>query len=198
MADVPISAHAHGADIITANVEAGFDSIEHGSDLTDETVELMADRGTFLVPTLSSFQNFTEVAARFGIPDDRVEEARFVVERQREGFQRAFNAGVKIAAGNDAGFQFLPHGESIVRELELYVELGMTPLDAIRSATNLAAHLLRLDDKLGSLEVGKVADVLVVRGDAGRHVGALRDVQLVVKEGQIVRDTREAASPKEG
>lgn len=198
MANIPISAHSHGADIIEANVEAGFDSIEHGSDLKDRTVELMAERGTYLVPTLSSFHNFTEVADGFGIPADRVDEARFVVKRQREGFGRALQAGVKIAAGNDAGFQFLPHGDSIVRELELYVELGMKPVEAIRSATMHAAGLLRVDDKLGSLEAGKLADVVVVRGDAEHDIGALRDVQLVIKEGRVVRDFRQEGPAQDG
>lgn len=188
-ADVPISAHSHGADIIAENVDVGFDSIEHGSDLNESVVESMAARGTFLVPTLSSFQNFVEVGPDNGIPDSRIEEARFVISRQREGFRLAREAGVRIAAGNDAGFQFLPHGNSLIRELELYVELGMSPLEAIGAATHVAAQLLRVDHRLGTLEEGKLGDVLVVDGDATQNIRALYDVRFVLKEGDLVRRT---------
>lgn len=188
-ANVPISAHSHGADIIAENVEVGFDSIEHGSDLNESVVESMASRGTFLVPTLSSFQNFVEVAAGRGIPAERIEEAKFVVDRQRKGFRLAREAGVRIAAGNDAGFQFLSHGDSLVRELELYVELGMSPLEAIGAATQVAAQLLQVDDRLGTLEAGKLADILVARGDATEDIRALYDLSLVLKEGEVVRGT---------
>ncbi|MQA72914.1 MAG: amidohydrolase family protein [Solirubrobacterales bacterium] len=196
-AGIPVAAHSHGVDSIGDNLEAGVDSIEHGSGLTEELVTRMVDQGTFLVPTLASYASFIAVGPERGAPAGRVEEARYVHERQRSGMRLAIEAGVKIAAGTDAGFQYLRHGATLVRELELYVELGMTPLDAIGAATLRGAEILQVADRLGSLEAGKIADVIVVDGDPLADVGALRAVKVVIREGRIIlppdRGVREVA-----
>lgn len=182
-----VAAHSHGVDSIAENLEAGIDSIEHGSGLTDELVERMVRQGTFLVPTLASYERFVRVGPSRGAAPARVEEARYVRERQRSGVAKAIAAGVKIAAGTDAGFQYLGHGDTLVLELELYVELGMSPLEAIRSATARGAELLQQGDRLGTLEPGKLADVIVVDGDASADVGALRRVRQVMRDGVLYR-----------
>jgi imidazolonepropionase-like amidohydrolase len=109
-----------------------------------------------------------------------------VSRRQREGLELAIQAGVKIAAGTDSGFVYLPHGSVIVDELALYVECGMSPMDALRSATCTAAQLVGVGDQLGSLKPGMIADLAVVDGAPHENIRALRAIRHVVKEGQIV------------
>lgn len=186
-AGVRAAAHSHGRDSISDNLEAGIDSIEHGSGLEEDLVERMVDQGTFLVPTLAPYANYIEVGASRGAPPERIAEARYVAERQRAGMRLAIEAGVKIAAGTDAGFQFLPHGDTLIDELELYVELGMEPLAAVRAATSRGAELLGIDDRVGSIRPGMVADLLLVEGDVRDQIGALRRVRMVLVDGRVVR-----------
>lgn len=178
-----VAAHAHGDLSIGEDLEAGIDSIEHGSGLTDELIGRMVRQGTFLVPTLASYEQFTRVGPAKGAAARRVEDARYVRERQRTGVAKAIAAGVKIAAGTDAGFQYLGHGETLVLELEMYVELGMKPLDAIRAATARGAELLQQGDAFGTLEPGKLADVIVAQGDVLSDIGALRRIRAVMRDG---------------
>lgn len=194
---IPVSVHAHGTEAIAESVLAGVDSIEYGSGINGHVAELMAERGCFLVPTLSSFQNFLDVGEEYGVSELRRQEAMYVVQRQRTGFKAALQAGVKVVAGNDAGFQYLPHGSSLVRELELYVELGMKPIEAIQAATSVAAQLLQCSDQQGSLSPGMRADVLVVEGDASTDISTLKNVRLVIKDGVIVRDDLQDAERRQ-
>ena len=187
-AGLPVAAHSHGYDSIKENLDASIDSIEHGSGISDDLAEQMVNQGTFLVPTLASYENFRLVGGQRGAAVGRVNDASFVADQQQSGFRKAIQAGVRIAAGTDAGFQFLPHGDTLVLELELYVKLGMQPIDAIRSATSRGAELLRLTDRLGTLEAGKLADVLVVGGNPLADIGSLRNVRLVMKEGRTCVD----------
>jgi imidazolonepropionase-like amidohydrolase len=190
-AGLPVAAHSHGYDSVIENLAAGIDSIEHGSGLTDDLVERMVKQRTYLVPTLASYENFRRVGASRGAAPSRVADASYVAERQQTGVRKAIAAGVKIAAGTDAGFQFLPHGDTIVLELELYVSLGMTPVDAIRAATHTGAKLLQQDEQIGTLEAGKLADVLVVVGNAAEDISRLRNVVVVMKEGKVHRNDLE-------
>ncbi|WP_169748069.1 metal-dependent hydrolase family protein [Pseudonocardia acaciae] len=190
---LPVAAHAHGTKAILDCVAAGVDSIEHGTGLTPELVELMAQRGTFLVPTLASYHNFHRAGPGHGETDARVGDSDYVRRRQREGLELAIRAGVRIAAGTDSGFVYLPHGDVIVDELELYVECGMSPMGALRSATRTAAQLVGVVDELGSLEPGMVADLLVVDGAPDKEITALRAIRRVVKEGRAIEP--DAGSP---
>ncbi len=159
-----VMAHAQGSDGIKNAIRAGIRSIEHGIYLDDEGIDLMLARGTWLVPTLVAPQGVLDAAdAGVALPPAIVEKARSVIEIHRASFRRAVEAGVRIAMGTDSGVT--PHGRNL-RELELMVEHGgMTPAQALVATTRSAAHLLGLDDDLGTLEPGKLADVVVVAGD---------------------------------
>ena len=162
-AGVWVMAHAQGADGIKNAVRAGIRSIEHGIFLDDEGIELMLDRGTWLVPTLVAPQGVIDAAdAGVGFPPAIVDKARSVVEQHRTAFRSAVEAGVRIAMGTDSGVT--PHGRNL-RELGLMVAGGMTPAAALEATTRSAAQLMGLDDELGTIEPGKLADLVVVHGD---------------------------------
>jgi imidazolonepropionase-like amidohydrolase len=157
-------AHAQGADGIKNAVRAGIRSIDHGIYLDDEAIELMKERGTWFVPTLVAPQGVIDAAdAGVPLPPAVVDKARRVVEIHRSAFRRAVEAGVRIAMGTDSGVT--PHGRNL-RELGLMVEGGMTPLAALEATTRSAAQLLGVDEQLGTIEIGKIADLVVVTGDA--------------------------------
>jgi imidazolonepropionase-like amidohydrolase len=173
-----VAAHAHGDEGIAAAVRAGVASIEHGSVMSPATIALMKQRGTYLVPT----------AYLLGaIPLDRLPpqiraKAESVIPRARESHRRAIRAGVKIAFGTDAAVY--PHGQN-AREFSTYVDYGMTPLQAIRTATVNAADLLGVTDR-GVLAAGKLADVIAVPGNPLQDVKVLERVSWVMKGGQVV------------
>lgn len=184
-------AHAQSNRGIKNALEAGIASIEHGIYLDDEAIQMMVDRKVYLVPTLVAPQDVIELAeARPGLlPPYAVEKARQVIKTHRESFRRAVEAGVKVAMGTDSGVG--PHGGN-ARELRLMVEhSGMTAMQAIVASTQSAAELLRLDDTLGTLAKGKLADVLVVNGDPLANIRILEDKQnltLVLKGGVAMRE----------
>lgn len=184
-ANVKVSAHSHGVDSIDANLEAGIDSIEHGSALTEELVQRMLEQGTYLVPTISSYANFVKRGREEGESEQRVNEAAYVVERHRAGLKLAIEAKLKIAAGTDSGFQYLGHGAALIDELEIYVELGMRPVDALRTATTVAAELLGRQDQIGRVATGFDADLLITRGDPLEDVSQLRGVEYVMAQGRL-------------
>lgn len=158
-----VMAHAQGADGIKNAVRAGIRSIEHGVYLDDEAIELMIERGTWFVPTLVAPQGVLDaVDAGISLPPAVVEKARMVVDIHRESFRRAVAAGVRIAMGTDSGVT--PHGRNL-RELELMVAGGMAPAAVLEATTRSAAQLLGVDAELGTIEVGKLADLVVIAGD---------------------------------
>jgi imidazolonepropionase-like amidohydrolase len=183
-------AHAQSNRGIKNALVAGIASIEHGVYLDDEAIQMMLDRGVYLVPTLVAPQDVLELAeARPGLlPDYAVEKSRQIMATHRESFRQAVAAGVKVAMGTDSGVG--PHGRNS-RELGLMVEHGgMTPMQAIVASTRSAAELLRLDDQLGTLAPGKLADLLVVDGDPLADVRIVSDADrlaLVMKGGAAVR-----------
>jgi imidazolonepropionase-like amidohydrolase len=175
--DVPVAAHAQAGPGLHDAVVAGVRSIEHGYRLEARTIEEMLARGTFLVPTLSTL-------TRPG-----TEERRRWVDAARECLGRAFEAGVPVALGTDAGL--VPHGQNL-RELALLVEFGLSPMAAIVAGTSVAARLCGVDDELGSIEPGKRADIVVADGDPLARIELLSDpanVVLVLKDGQVAKDT---------
>lgn len=162
-AGIWVMAHAQATDGINNAIRAGIRSIDHGIYLDDESIGMMLERGTFLVPTLVAPRGVSKaVEAGAQIPEASIRKAEEVVEAHRDSFSRAVQAGVKIAMGTDSGVT--PHGENLM-ELTLMVEGGMTPLEALTATTRTAAELMGMADRLGTVEAGKVADLVVVDGD---------------------------------
>ena len=184
-------AHAQGTQGIKNALLAGIASIEHGVYLTDELIEMMLERQVYLVPTLVAPLAVVEFGKEHPdiLPPMMAEKAISVVDAHQQSFRRAVEAGVKVAMGTDSGVG--KHGEN-GRELQLMVENGMTPMQAIVASTSSAARLLRLDNQLGTLEEGKLADVLIVDGnvlDDIRCIADPRNVKLVLKGGSEVKNT---------
>lgn len=186
---VRVMAHAQGAEGIKQAVRAGIHSIEHGIFLDDEAIDLMKENGTFLVPTLLAPVSVLELAEESGMPDSAVEKSKEVIEIHKESVTKAHKAGVKIAMGTDAGV--MPHGLNL-RELELMTDVGMTPMEAIVATTKTAAECLGWEDKVGTLEKGKLADIVIVKGNPLEDIASLADtdtIQYVVKDGKVEKDT---------
>lgn len=184
-----VMAHAQGAEGIKNAVRAGIHSIEHGIYLDDEAIDLMKEKGTYLVPTLLAPVCVLELAEEKGMPESSVQRAREAIDAHKESFTKAHKAGVKIAMGTDAGV--MPHGTNL-RELELMVDGGMTPMESIVATTKTAAECLGWEKEVGTLEKGKYADVVVVKGNPLEDIGSLKDndtVQVVVKDGKILKNT---------
>jgi imidazolonepropionase-like amidohydrolase len=158
-----VMAHAQGADGIKNAVRAGIRSIDHGIYLDDEAIELMLARGTWFVPTLVAPQGVLDaVAAGISLPPAVVDKARMVIDVHRSAFRRAVEAGVRIAMGTDSGVT--AHGKNL-RELQLMADGGMAPAAVLEATTRSAAQLLGVDDELGTIAEGKLADLVVVAGD---------------------------------
>ena len=181
-AGIFVMAHAQAAPGIKNAIRAGIRSIDHGIYLDDEAIQLMLDRGTWLVPTLVAPRGVIDAAdAGASIPEASVAKAREVVETHAASFAKAVAAGVKVAMGTDSGVT--PHGQNL-RELSLMVDGGMTPMQAIEATTRSAAELMGLQDELGTLEPGKRADLVIVDGDV-LDVATLGDrVVEVYKDGE--------------
>jgi imidazolonepropionase-like amidohydrolase len=178
-AGLKVAAHAHGDDGIRAAIEAGIDCIEHGSLMSDETLDLMIERGTFLVPTtyLADGMDVSHAA-----PELQAKAAE-VFPRAMETIRKAIARGARIACGTDA--PAIPHGRN-AKELIALVDRGMTPLEAIRAATTVAAELIDVEDR-GRLMRGLLADVVAVPGDPLADIGVTEDVRFVMKGGQVYR-----------
>ncbi len=179
-----VAAHAHGADGIKLAVQAGVDSIEHGSYIDDEAVKMMKERGTYLVPTLYLQDWFLENYQSLDVPAPMVAKAREVFPRARQNIARAFAQGVPVAFGTDAAVY--AHGLN-GREFAVYVSLGLSPLQAIQAATLNAASLLGWQDRIGAVEPGKYADLIAVEGDPLKDIAELQRVRFVMKDGVVVR-----------
>jgi imidazolonepropionase-like amidohydrolase len=158
-----VMAHAQGSDGIKNAVRAGIRSIEHGIYLDDEAIELMLRHGTWFVPTLVAPQGVLDaVDAGADLPEAVVEKARMVLDIHRAAFRKAVEAGVRVAMGTDSGVT--PHGRNL-RELELMAAGGMAPAAVLEATTRSAAQLLGVDDRLGTIEEGKIADLAVISGN---------------------------------
>jgi imidazolonepropionase-like amidohydrolase len=192
LAGTHVAAHAHGAEGIKRAVRAGVRSIEHGSILDDEAIELMAERGTFLVCDMYDGVWMEEEGPGLGYTEEVLRKTRWTNETQREGFTKALRAGVRIANGTDSGIA--PHGME-ARNLAMYVRYGMTPLDAIASATWESADLLGQRDRLGAVREGLLADLIAVPGDPSEDITLLEDVPFVMKGGELVKDERGRSVP---
>lgn len=187
---IKVMAHAQGAEGIKNAVRAGVHSIEHGIFIDDEAIELMLENGTFLVPTLLAPVAVLETAHETGMPETAVQKSKEVIDQHVASFTKAYNAGVKIAMGTDAGV--FKHGTNL-RELGLMVDAGMSPMESIIASTKTAAECLGWEDRVGTLETGKLADVLVVKGNPLEDIYSLANndtIQVVIKDGKVEKDIR--------
>lgn len=188
---VRVMAHAQGTEGIKNAVKAGIQSIEHGIFIDEEAIELMLEHGTFLVPTLLAPVAVLETAEEAGMPDTAVEKSKEVIEQHHASIAKAYQAGVKIAMGTDAGV--MKHGTNL-RELGLMKDIGMTPMETIIASTKTAAECLGWQDKLGTLEQGKLADIIIVKGNPLDDIYSLADnetIQVVIKNGKVEKNTLE-------
>lgn len=179
-----VAAHAHGAEGIKRAVRAGVRSIEHGSLIDDEAIELMADAGTYLVADLYDGDWITEMGASLGYSAEVMEKNDLTATAQRTGFEKCVEAGVKLAFGADSGV--FPH-RFTGRQFSYYVKYGLTPMQAIQSATVWAADLMGWEDRVGALAPGMYADLIAVAGDPTKDITLLEDVDWVMKGGTVVK-----------
>ena len=181
-----VAAHAHGTEGIKRAVRAGVASIEHGSFIDEEGIRLMKERGTYLVADIYNDDYILAEFSRLGYPDKIIEKERLVGRTQRENFQKAAKAGVKIAYGTDAGVY--PHGGN-AKQFAHMVKWGLSPIDAIRAATVNAADLLGWTDRIGEIAPGRFADIIAVAGDPLKDVTELEKVIFVMKGGTVHKAT---------
>jgi len=180
-----VAAHAHGAEGIKRAVRAGVRSIEHGSLIDDEGIALMKQHGTWLVADIYNGDYIDTVGRQQGWSAEILQKNIDTTERQRQGFRKAVAAGVNIAFGTDSGVY--PHGDN-ARQFAYMVRYGLTPMQAIQSATINAARLLGRERELGSIAPGKAADLIAVSGDPIANIEVLRNITSVIKAGAWVCD----------
>lgn len=181
------AAHAHGAEGAKRAIRAGIDSIEHGTFVDDETLRMMREKGTFLVPTLATRSGLAE--SKF--PPLVRQKADRAVKQQDSMVRRALTMGVKIAPGTDAAVY--PHGNNAL-EFVLMAADGMSPAQSLRAGTSSAAELLGLSNEIGTLEAGKLADIVAVPGNPLQNIKVTQSVLFVMKQGVVYRNDRQAVS----
>jgi imidazolonepropionase-like amidohydrolase len=181
-----VAAHAEGLQGILNAIDAGVDTIEHGNFLDEEAAQRMVAGGQVLVPTLSPFYRMAQLGTAGGIPEYAARKAKQVVSGSFHAIDLAKKYGIPIASGTDDGSPRLPHGV-LVYELELLVHAGLSPLEALNSATVVAAKACGLSDQVGTLEPGKSADFVGVSGDPLHDISALRNIDTVVIQGALAK-----------
>jgi imidazolonepropionase-like amidohydrolase len=183
------AAHAHGNEGIYRAVSAGIDTVEHGSFITEETAELMVDKGTYLVPTHRAAHGLTSPETYKMMPPEIQTKIDLTLEGMVNNHKMAFEKGVKIALGTDSGTPGNHHGTT-AQEITLMVkEVGMTPIQAIQSATIEAAKAIKLSEITGSIETGKFADLVVVNGNPTDDVSILENrenLEYVIRDGVVM------------
>ncbi len=187
MAGRKIAAHAHGTEGIKNAILAGIDSIEHASLIDEEGIRLAKEHGTYLVMDIYNDDYLLGEAPKFGLPEENIAKEKMVGRLQRENFEKAVKAGVKMAFGTDAGVY--PHGDN-ARQFYYMVKFGMTPAQAIRAATFNAADLIGRASDVGTIEPGKYADIIALQADPLSDVRALEHVDFVMKGGTVYKDPR--------
>ena len=177
-----VMVHAEGTEGIKAAVRAGVDTIEHGTMLDDEGAALMAKKGTWLVPTLYTFQHGAELGTSHGQDPISLAKTKEILAQQQPAFTRALKAHLKMGVGIDDEPQYLP------KEVEALVHGGMTPLEALQAATIRGAELLNWFDRIGTIEPGKFADIIAIDGDPTQDINAIEKVVFVMKDGAVFKN----------
>ena len=178
-----VAVHCHGDQAAKEAIQAGVDSIEHGSFMTPETLTLMKNKGTYLTPTLLASEWIIQNMKNY--PPVLQAKAKAAYDARSEMFRNAVKMGIKISFGTDAAV--FPHGQN-AKEFKLMVDLGMQPLDALKAATSSDADLLGIAQKTGTLEKGKLADIVAMPGDPTADITATEHVSFVMKEGKVIRN----------
>ena len=187
-AGLRVAAHAHGSSGMKNAIRAGVHSIEHATLMDEEAAELMNRHAVYMVPTLSALSTTAACRRGCGIPDSALDKAKAMTRRHQASFKQARRHSLLIAMGTDAGTPFNYHGEN-AQELERMVAFGMSPMEAILASTSSAARLIGLEKKIGTLQRGKEADLIVIEGNPLRNIELLRDrsrIMAVMKAGQFV------------
>jgi imidazolonepropionase-like amidohydrolase len=187
------AAHAHGAEGAKRAIRAGIDSIEHGAFLDDEALDMMKARGTYYIPTLMAVEGGKEILAKGGYPPTVAAKMTAASESINQVVRRAIAKGVRIGMGTDAAVY--PHGRN-TEEFHLLVALGMSPIDALRAGTTVDAELLGMQTNIGTLEVGKFADVIAMPGDPTQNIRQTEKVLFVMKGGVICRNDGRNDAPR--
>lgn len=182
-----VCAHCMHLEGTLTAVKAGLDTVEHGSQLNDEIIDLMLEKGTTLVPTLYAPDANVFHGKDFGLPQRYIDKCRLVLEHHIDSFKLAHKSGVNIALGTDCGYTPCPHGTN-AKELELLVKYGMTPMEALMAATKYAAEALRIADQIGTIETNKLADIIVIDGNPLDNIAVLKEkrkIVMVMREGEF-------------
>ncbi|MEH6588927.1 MAG: amidohydrolase family protein [Halioglobus sp.] len=179
-----VAAHAHGTDGIKAAIRAGVDSIEHASFLDDEAIKLAKKNDTYLSMDIYDTEYILSEGSKAGMLPESIEKERQTGSKQRDSFSRAWKAGVKMVFGTDAAVY--PHGDNL-KQLSRMVTFGMTPMEALQTATIEGATLLSETDNLGSLREGRYADIIAVEGDPIEDITILENVDFVMKGGVVYK-----------
>lgn len=188
--NLPVMAHAHGSSGVKNALNAGIKSIEHGTYLDEECIRLLLENDAWLVATQLAHWSNLELLEDGELPDFSQEDARKVAMNSHKSMKKAYQAGVKIVMGTDSGIA--PHGQNL-RELGYLCDIGMTPMEAIQAGTKNAAELVGMDKKIGTLEKGKLADVIISQNDPIKDIkslGSHENIVLVMKEGKVFKDLR--------
>ena len=180
-----VAAHAHGTEGIKLAIQAGVTSIEHGSLIDDEAISMMKEKGVWLVADIYNDDYILAEFSKKGYPQKIIEKEKLIGRLQRENFQKAVKAGVKIAYGTDAGVY--PHGWN-GKQFYYMVKFGLTPIQTIQSATINAADLLNWKDKTGSITKGKLADIIAVESNPLDDISILENVKFVMKDGTVYKN----------
>jgi imidazolonepropionase-like amidohydrolase len=187
-----VAIHSYGPSGVRDAVRAGADSVEHGIDLDDETLKEMRERGTVWVPTIDHNRYYIDARDEYGFPPESIGPLRDYIGRNLESARRAVGAGVRLAMGSDAVFTMF--GQN-TRELGWFVKAGMTPEAALASATTIPAAMLGVEDRLGRIAPGYLADLVAVEGDPLAGIDALwTGVRWVMKDGVVVVERGEPRS----
>ncbi|WP_457551484.1 amidohydrolase family protein [Desulfobacula sp.] len=181
--------HAMGSQGIMAALRAGIDSIEHGIYLTDEIISFMVENKVFLIPTIAALHHIEEMGTTGGIPAWAVDKSLVVAPHHRASIKKAHKAGVAIAMGTDAGTPFNLHGLNLM-EIPLLAAHGLSPMEALMAATSVASQVVGMENQIGTIEPGKLADLVMVKGNPMENIDILYNadaVSLVMKGGKIVK-----------
>ncbi|WP_430283681.1 amidohydrolase family protein [Pseudoalteromonas sp.] len=179
-----VAAHAHGTSGIKAAIVAGVDSVEHVSFVDDEAIKLAKKHGTWFSMDIYNTEYTLAFGEQNGVAEENLNKERQVSKKQRDSFSRAVKAGVNMVFGTDAAIY--PHGDN-AKQFSRMVEFGMTPLQALQSATINSAKLLKMDDQLGQIKSGFLADIIAVKGNPLENIAVLEDVQFVMKDGKVFK-----------